>query len=228
MANRARVLMAWSSGKDSAWALHELRRDPNLQVEGLLTTLSRSERAVPIHGVAEALVDAQAGALQLPLAKVWLPSPCTNVDYERELGAALLDARKQGITHLAFGDLFLEDVRRYRETSLRDAGLSLLFPLWGRETGALATEMVAGGLRCLVTAVDTTQLDGRWAGSEFDRPFLGELPSGVDPCGERGEFHTFVYDGPMFARPVPIIRGLQRTDGRFETVDLRLRQESIS
>jgi uncharacterized protein (TIGR00290 family) len=220
--SRPSVLVAWSSGKDSAWTLHQLRKDPAIQVVGLLTTISRTERVVSIHGVSEQLVEAQAAAAGLPLKKVWIPSPCSNVEYEQALGSALAEAVGQGVTHLAFGDLFLKDIRRYRETSLRHPEISLLFPLWGRQTRQLAKDMIDGGLRCVVTSVDTAQLDSGFAGSEFDHRFLAGLPAGVDACGERGEFHTFVYDGPVFSEPIPVVRGKTRSDGRFHMMELSL------
>jgi uncharacterized protein (TIGR00290 family) len=219
---QASVLIAWSSGKDSAWTLHHLALDPSVHVAGLLTTFSRKERIVSIHGVPEELVDAQAAAAALPLKKVWIPSPCSNIEYERALGAALREAAGQGVTHLAFGDLFLADIRRYREQSLQNSGMSLLFPLWGRETGCLAKDMIDGGLRSVVTSVDTEQLDGTFAGRQFDDQFLAALPRAVDPCGERGEFHTFVYAGPMFARPLPIVLGPTRSEGRFRMTEISL------
>ncbi len=222
MTDHRRVLLAWSSGKDSAWALHRLRMQRDVELVGLLTTVDRGAGEVPIHGVAEALVQAQAQAIGLPLTKVWINSPCSNADYEQAVGAALRDAKDRGVTHVAFGDLFLEDIRRYREDSLRDTGLGLLFPLWGRATGELAREMVTNGLRAVVSAVDTEQLDGTWAGKEFDERFLADLPRQADPCGERGEFHTFVYDGPMFKMPVRLVRGRQQSKGRFRTIELGL------
>ncbi len=196
--------LAWSSGKDSAWALHVLRRDARVEVAGLLTTLSAARCRVAMHDVRVDLLLAQADSAGLPLHVVRLPDPCPNDEYETAMRAALLAARGQGVAAVAFGDLFLEDIRRYREAQMAGTGLLPLFPLWGRPTRELAHEMVVGGLRARLTCVDPRRLDASFAGREFDQSLLDAFPSGVDPCGENGEFHTFAWDGPMFARPVPV------------------------
>ena len=199
-----RAWLAWSSGKDSAWALHVLRREAQVDVTGLLTTLSGARCRVAMHDVREDLLRDQADAVGLPLHAVRLPDPCPNQEYEAAMRAALEAARGDGIAAVAFGDLFLEDIRRYRETQMAGTGLSPLFPLWGRPTPALAREMLAGGLRAHLTCVDPGRLAASFAGREFDQAFLDALPEGIDPCGENGEFHTFAWDGPVFGRPVRV------------------------
>lgn len=199
--------MCWSSGKDSAWALHQLRTRGDVDVVGLLTTLNQDAGRVSMHAVRERLLERQAAALNLPLTKVLIPEQCVNADYEAAMAAALERAQANGVTAVAFGDLFLEDVRRYREERLAGTGIEPLFPLWGLDTAKLAGEMVAGGLRAHLTCVDPRQLDRSFAGRTYDAALLDDLPAGVDPCGERGEFHTFAYAGPMFAQPIPIAAG---------------------
>jgi len=201
-----RVLMSWSSGKDSAWAVHALRQQPEVELVGLLTTLNEAVDRVAMHAVRRTLLEAQAAALGLPLWTVPLPSPCPNAVYEERLGAALERARRAGVTHVAFGDLYLEEVRDYRIERMRGTGIEPLFPLWtsASETPALARRMLDAGLRAVLTCVDPRQLPERFAGRELDAALLDELPAAVDPCGERGEFHTFCYAGPMFRAPIPI------------------------
>ena len=199
-----KVWLAWSSGKDSAWALHVLRREARVEVTGLLTTVSAARCRVAMHDVRVELLQAQADAAGLPLHTVRLPDPCPNPDYEAAMRSALAAARAAGVEAVAFGDLYLEDIRRYRETQMAGTGLSPLFPLWGRPTRELAGEMVEGGLRARVACVDPRRLEASFAGREFDRSFLDALPAGIDPCGENGEFHTFAWDGPMFGRPVRV------------------------
>jgi uncharacterized protein (TIGR00290 family) len=201
-----RVLLSWSSGKDSAWALHALRNDPEIEVIGLLTTLNSVFRRVAMHGTRLSVLEAQAKAVGLPLWIVPLPWPCPNEIYEQRMAEACERAIREGVDAVAFGDLFLADVRAYREAQLKPTGLDPLFPLWHVPTDTLAREMIAGGLRCKLACVDTRQLPASFAGRDFDASLLDELPASADPCGERGEFHTCVYDGPMFAsalNPVP-------------------------
>jgi uncharacterized protein (TIGR00290 family) len=202
-----RALVAWSSGKDSAWALHEVQRAGEVEVVGLLTTVTDPFARVSMHAVREELLDRQAAAAGLPCRKVRIPWPCPNDAYEARMGEALAAARAEGVTHIVFGDLFLEDVRAYREAKLAGTGIAPLFPLWGRDTGRLAREMLDGGLAATLTCVDPRKLDPAFAGRPFDRALLAALPAGVDPCGENGEFHTFASAGPMFASEIRIAPG---------------------
>ena len=207
MSSQPQAWLCWSSGKDSAWTLHVLRQRREVEVVGLLTTINDAHARVAMHAVRVALLEAQAEAVGLPLWKVPIPSPCSNQEYETVMSEAIRKAIEQGITRMAFGDLFLEDVRRYREQQLTGTGLTPIFPIWGLPTNALARDMVAAGLRARLTCVDPKQLPASFAGREFDASLLRDLPESVDPCGERGEFHTFAYDGPMFRRPVPVRSG---------------------
>lgn len=202
-----KVWLAWSSGKDSAWSLHVLRSLPDVAVTGLLTTVNEGFDRVAMHAVRRDLLEDQADAVGLPLATVNIPSPCSNEAYEAAMARAMARADAEGVEAVAFGDLYLEDIRRYREEKLGPTGLRPLFPLWGRPTAPLAEEMIAGGLRARVACVDPRTLHSSFAGRAFDRNFLADLPPGVDACGENGEFHTFAWDGPMFRRPVRIMAG---------------------
>ena len=217
-----RVLISWSSGKDSAWTLHLLRQQTGLEIAGLLTTFNESADRVAMHAVRRDLVGAQASAADLSLRAIDLPAPCTNAEYEERMRAAIERARAEGITHIAFGDLFLEDIRAYRERQLAGTGIDPLFPLWGKpsDTPALAWRMLDAGLEAVLTCVDAKQLDGRFVGRRFDRALLDELPGGVDPCGERGEFHTFCHAGPMFAAPIPVRVGEIVVKDGFHFADL--------
>lgn len=203
-----KILLSWSSGKDSAWALHRLRRTHPGAVAGLLTTMNESAGRVAMHAVREDLVEAQAHAAGLPLHLVRIPSPCPNDVYEQRMGTFVREAAAMGFTHVAFGDLFLEDVRRYREDRLRGTGLEPLFPLWGEPTHRLAHEIVDAGVGAWLTCVDPRVLDARFAGRAYDCALLDDLPPEVDPCGERGEFHSFVWRGPMFAHPLNVAPGV--------------------
>lgn len=202
--SKPKALVAWSSGKDSAYALYETLRRGAFEVAGVLTTLTAGFERVSMHGVREALLDRQAQELGLVCHKVRIPFPCPNELYEARMGEAMAEAKSRGISHVVFGDLFLEDIRAYRIDRLAAAGLTASFPLWGRDTGSLAHEMLACGLEAVVTCVDPKQLDASFAGRRFDERFLAELPPGVDACGENGEFHTVVVAGPMFRRPIEV------------------------
>jgi uncharacterized protein (TIGR00290 family) len=202
-----RTVVSWSSGKDAAFALWEARRAPGLEVVGLLTTVTSTYGRVSMHGVREALLDAQARALGLRVWKVEIPSPCPNEVYERAMAQVVADLRSAGVTRMVFGDLFLRDVREYREKRLAGTGIDPIFPLWGRETGALAREMIAAGLDARIVCLDPRTMPKALAGHRFDLEFLRALPDGADPCGENGEFHTFAAAGPMFPSPVPYAVG---------------------
>jgi uncharacterized protein (TIGR00290 family) len=202
-----KILLSWSSGKDSAWALHLLRQQGEYEVAGLITTINSAFDRVAMHGTRRALVEMQAAAAGLPLIAAPLPWPCSNADYEQAMKQVCDQALAQGVSAIAFGDLFLADVRAYRERQLKGTGLEPLFPIWQLPTEQLARQMVDGGLRAKLVCVDPKQLDPVFAGRDFDLQFLSELPAGADPCGENGEFHSFVYAGPMFSRPIPIVTG---------------------
>jgi len=220
-----KTLLSWSSGKDSAWALHVLRsRHPELEVVGLLTTINEQFERVAMHAVRVELLRAQANATGLPLVEIGLPWPCSNEQYEARMTEATAQACAAGITVMAFGDLFLEDIREYRVQKLAGTGMRPVFPLWGEPTDQLARTMVDGGLRARLTCVDPRQLAPSFAGRDFDAALLADLPASVDPCGERGEFHSFAYAGPMFTTPVAIQTGeVVERDG-FVFADLRLRE----
>lgn len=192
-----RLLLSWSSGKDSAWTLHVLRQKGYYEIAELLTTFNQTADRVAMHAVRRELVERQAAEAGLPLWQVGLPWPCSNEQYQNLMAETCAKALAEGIEVIAFGDLFLEDVRAYREKQLKDTGLEPIFPLWGQPTRQLANEMIAAGMRAKLTCVDTQQLDARFLGREFDDKFLTDLPGGADPCGEKGEFHSFVYAGPM-------------------------------
>lgn len=214
-----RILLSWSSGKDSAWALHVLRQRSDYEIVGLLTTLNSEFDRVAMHGTRRSVLEAQAEAAGLPLWDVPLPWPCSNADYESRMREVCTRAVSENISAIAFGDLFLEDVRAYREAQLRDTGLQPLFPLWQMPTAALAREMIAGGLRAKLTCVDTQQLSQDFVGRDFDERLLLDLPPEVDPCGECGEFHTCVYSGPMFDAPIDLEPGEIVIRDRFAFAD---------
>ncbi len=206
---RPKVLVSWSSGKDSAWALHVLRQHADLEVVGLLTTFNEEFDRVAMHAVRRELAETQAAMASLPLVPVMLPYPCSNEVYENRMTAAIAKARTSGVTHMAFGDLFLDDVREYRVRLLRGTGVEPLFPIWttSEDTPDLARQMLNAGLRAILTCVDPKQLSERFVGRQFNDELLAELPPGVDPCGERGEFHTFCYRCPEFSTEIPVIVG---------------------
>jgi uncharacterized protein (TIGR00290 family) len=199
--------MSWSSGKDSTFALHAVRLDPDVAVAGLLVTVNAEADRVAMHAVRRSLLETQAARLGLPLHVVEIPFPCPNDVYEARMSQALDTAARDGVTAIVFGDLFLEDVRQYREQAMEGTGMQPLFPLWSRPTRELAREMIHNGVQAILTCVDPSQLDPAFVGRAFDAELLDELPDTVDPCGERGEFHTFVWDGPGFSAPIPIRAG---------------------
>ncbi len=202
--SRPKAWMSWSTGKDSAWALHVARERGEVEIVGLLTTVNTAHARVAMHAVRESLLEAQAQTLDLPLIKVPIPSPCPNAVYEQAMAEAIERALQEGVTHMVFGDLFLADIRKYREEKLAPLGITPMFPLWLLDTAALAREMVQAGVAAYVTCVDPRKLERGFAGRRFDAQFLSHLPAGVDPCGENGEFHTFACAGPMFRRPIQV------------------------
>jgi uncharacterized protein (TIGR00290 family) len=211
-----RVLLSWSSGKDSAWTLHLLCRQPEIELVGLLTTVNSEFDRVAMHSSRRAVLEAQAAAAGLPLWIVPLPWPCSNEIYEQLMSEVCARALREKVDAVAFGDLFLPDIRAYRERQLQPTGLEPLFPLWEIPTGQLARQMIAAGLRAKLVCVDPSKLDSSFAGREFDENLLRDLPPEIDPCGERGEFHTCVYDGPMFSAPIPLQAGeVVKRDGFF-------------
>ena len=210
------VLLSWSSGKDSAWSLHVLRQNRDVEVVGLLTTVNSTHERVAMHSTRLALTEAQARTIGLPLRVVPLPWPCTNEVYEREMHAAFKDGIESGATHIAFGDLFLDDIRTYRVKQLEGSGLQPLFPIWHEPTAKLARRMIDAGVVAIVTCVDPKQLSPAFVGRTFDHAFVDELPQGVDPCGENGEFHTCVLAGPMFREPLhATVGGIVEREGFY-------------
>ncbi len=212
--------LSWSSGKDSAWTLHQLRQQGNYQITGLFTTLNQVFDRVAIHAVRRSLLKKQARAVGLPLRLISLPWPCSNAQYERIMDETWLAAVDSGVTAIAFGDLFLNDIREYRVKQLKGTSLEPIFPLWNLPTSALAEQMIDSGVRAKLTCVDPKQLDGGFAGRDFDFSLLADLPPGVDPCGENGEFHSFAYQGPMFHHSLEVRVGeIVKRDG-FVFADL--------
>jgi uncharacterized protein (TIGR00290 family) len=202
---RKSVVLSWSGGKDSALALDALLQDSDVQVVGLLTSITTDYDRISVHGVRRSMLEAQMERLGLPMFEIPLPSKCTNDAYEAAFHKTLEEIKRErpAVTHVAFGDLFLEDVRSYRERLLSGTGIEPLFPLWGLDTSLLARQFVDDGFSARLVCVDTTQLDATFAGRSFDRDLLADLPATVDPCGERGEFHTFVWNSPQFSHPIP-------------------------
>jgi uncharacterized protein (TIGR00290 family) len=218
-----RAVLSWSSGKDAAYALHRVRLERNYDVVALLTAVESGTGRVATHGIRGELLTRQAAAVGLPLTRVVLPPSPSNVVYERAMASTLRGFLKRGIRHVVFGDLFLQDIRSYRERQLADLGMECVFPLWGLDTHRLGQEMIASGLQARFVSVDTQRIPARWAGRPFDERWLEEVPPGVDPCGENGEFHTFVTAGPMLHQPVPVRIDARRERGGVATVDLRSR-----
>jgi uncharacterized protein (TIGR00290 family) len=223
-----RTLLSWSSGKDSAWSLHLLRQRKQCEIVGLLTTFNREANRVAMHGVRRSLVEAQAKAAGIPLWDVDLPAPCSNEDYERIMRSVCQTAVQSGIECIAFGDLFLADIREYREKQLKDSGLQPIFPVWGIPTRELARSMISAGVKAKLACIDCKCLSPEFAGREFDEKLLSDLPSATDPCGEYGEFHSFVYAGPMFAHDLPIVVGEIVSRDRFVFADLMMKDETAA
>jgi uncharacterized protein (TIGR00290 family) len=217
---RPQALIAWSSGKDSAWALHEVRRAGDFEVVGALTTVTDEFARVSMHGVREDLLQAQLAAAGLLAIVVRIPYPCPNEIYERNMAAAIEAAKARGVTHMIFGDLFLEDVRAYRERQLEGTGIVPVFPLWQRPTAPLAREMIAAGVEAHLSTVDLKKLPAAFAGRRFDAALLDALPAGADPCGENGEFHSFVSAGPMLKSRVAVKVGDTTERDGFAFADL--------
>lgn len=218
---KERILFAWSGGKDSALALYELKQTDTVEIAALLTTTTEGYDRISMHGVRRELLVDQAGALGYELEEITIPQNCSNEIYEQRMQQALEKHHENGISAAAFGDLFLEDVRRYREERMNRIGMCCIFPLWEKPTAELADQFIRLGFRAVVVCVDTEALGGEFAGREYDAQFIKDLPNGVDPCGENGEFHSFVYDGPVFSRPVRVKRGeTVLRDKRFCFCDL--------
>ena len=220
MAGRPKALIAWSSGKDSAWALHEVRRAGEFDIVGALTTVTDTFGRVSMHGVREELLLAQLAAAGLAASVVRIPYPCPNEIYEDKMAAAIGDARSAGVTHMIFGDLFLDDVRAYRERQLTGTGITPVFPLWQKPTRALACEMIDAGVQAYLSTVDLKKLSADFAGRCFDAALLEALPAGADPCGENGEFHSFVFAGPMLKGKIAVSRGETIERDGFAYADL--------
>jgi uncharacterized protein (TIGR00290 family) len=220
--SRPQALIAWSSGKDSAWALHEMRRAGDYEIVGALTTVSETFDRVSMHGVRNALLMAQLEAAGLPPTLVHIPFPCSNDVYEQRMETTLAAAKLGGVTHVIFGDLFLEDVRAYREQKLAGSGITPLFPLWGRPTAALARQMIDAGVETYLVCVDLNQIAKGFAGRRFDHALLAELPATADPCGEKGEFHSFVAGGPMLSQKIPVQVGETVEREGFAFADLTM------
>lgn len=205
--SKKKTLLSWSSGKDSAWTLYQLQQDSDVELAGLVTTVNQVHQRVAMHAVRVALLEQQAAAANLPLHIINIPHPCSNETYNQAMTSFFESIEAMGITHMAFGDLYLEEIRQYREDNLKQTGLKPLFPLWLKPTDQLAQEMLAAGLKTRITCIDPKQLAASFAGREFNQQFLNDLPEGVDPCGENGEFHSFAYAGPMFKQPINISLG---------------------
>ena len=218
---KEKVLFSWSSGKDSGFALHELKKDGSYEVVGLLTTVTEEYDRISMHGVRSELLAQQAESLDIPLEKVYIPPDASNEKYETAMKEALLRNKDRGVTSVGFGDLFLEDLKVYREKRLAEVGLNAVFPLWKKDTKVLSQEFIRLGFKAVITCVDSQVIEGRFSGREYDEQFLSELPAQIDPCGENGEFHSFVYDGPIFKEPVRFNKGgVVIRDKRFHFCEL--------
>ena len=221
---KPKVIVSWSSGKDSAMALHKILESNEFEILAILTTVSDKFRRVSMHGVREALLDQQADSIGISVEKVRIPYPCPNEVYEQKMGELLRNYKLKGVSQVVFGDLFLEDIRRYREEKLRQIGVTPVFPLWKENTEELAKTIIRVGFKAIVTCVDPKKLHPKFAGRYFDEMFLSEIPVNVDPCGENGEFHTFVFDGPIFRNRIEITVGDRVFRDGFQFVDLVLQK----
>jgi uncharacterized protein (TIGR00290 family) len=218
---KKRLLLGWSGGKDSSLALHELKQQPDVEVAALLTTVTEGYDRISMHGVRRKLLIEQAEALGFPLEEIFIPQQCSNEIYEERMRQTLEKFHRQGISAAAFGDLFLQEVRSYREDRMAKMGMTAVFPIWGKNTSDLARQFIKLGFRAMIACVDTKALSQEFAGRNYDLEFINDLPAGIDPCGENGEFHTFVYDGPIFTRPVKVQTGEKLLrDNRFFYCDL--------
>ncbi len=217
---KSKALMSWSSGKDSAWALHKLQQNPEIDLVGLFCTVNKKFDRVAMHGVRVELLQKQAWSIGLPLEIIEIPHPCSNAEYEKIMGQFVERAKRKNIEHFAFGDLFLEDVRNYREKKLKGSGIKPIFPVWGIPTDKLLREMISGGLKAVITCINPKQIAKEFVGKKLDENFLYSLPKNIDPCGENGEFHSFVFDGPMFKEKIEIFVGdiVHRDDFVFADV----------
>lgn len=226
---KKKAIVSWSTGKDGAYAYHKATQSGEFEIVGLLTTITETFERVSMHGTREALLDEQARKLGQPILKVQIPWPCTNEIYEEQMGKAVEQIKAQGVTHIIFGDLYLEDIRDYRLEKMKDTGLECVFPLWGLNTTKLADEMVASGLRSILVCVDPKAIDASFAGRVFDETLLQDLPDKIDPCGENGEFHTAVIAGPMFDSPIDVTVGeiVERSGFIYADVSLTSDEKSV-
>lgn len=217
---KRKALMSWSSGKDSAWAFHKLQQNPEIDIVGLFCTVNKEFDRVAMHGVRVELLQKQAKSIGLPLEIIEIPNPCSNSEYEKIMGQFVERVKIAKIEYFAFGDLFLEDIRNYREEKLQGSGIKPIFPIWGIPTDELSREMISNGLRTVITCINPKQIPKEFVGREFDESFLDSLPETIDPCGENGEFHSFVFDGPMFKEQIEITVGdiVHRDDFIFADV----------
>ena len=217
---KKKVLISWSSGKDSAWALYKLQQDPEIDLAGLFCTVNKEFNRAAMHGVRVELLQEQAKNIGLPLEIIEIPNPCSNSEYEKIMGQFVKKSKTANIDCFAFGDLFLEGIRNYREEKLKDSGIEAIFPLWGIPTDKLSREMINGGLKTVITCINPKQIPKKFIGKEFDENFLNSLPKDIDPCGENGEFHSFVFDGPIFKQQIEIFIGdiVHRDDFIFADV----------
>lgn len=219
---KQKTLVSWSTGKDAAWTCWQLANDPTIEIVGIFCAINDEYQRTAVHSVRLELLERQATAMNLPLDIISIPSPCSNVEYQAKMDAFFASAKQRGVDSIAYGDLFLADIRDYRINSLAGTGINALFPLWEQDTQKLATEMIAGSQKAIVTCVDPRRLSTDFVGKVFDQAFIRSLPEGIDPCGENGEFHSFVFDSPLFAEAIDIKTGALNSEGHYTWVDLTL------